>query len=173
MIPLKLHLCLRTGTAMKRVWSIASLLIIILIGITSFISAKGVFDALAIRQVDSWFSNRPIIFTSQLTDKQKGIFVSELQGLVSEGGFVAIGRNDETLQSGAALYTFSVLPTRPNEGATIDALSILETTVVDGSVIDSVALEKPTVTPVTGTIRFPEYPTFQAFGLVCTSALTR
>lgn len=138
MIPLKLHLCLRTGTAMKRVWSIASLLIIILIGITSFISAKGVFDALAIRQVDSWFSNRPIIFTSQLTDKQKGIFVSELQGLVSEGGFVAIGRNDETLQSGAALYTFSVLPTRPNEGATIDALSILETTVVDGSAIDSV-----------------------------------
>lgn len=123
---------------MKRVWSIASLLIFFLIGITSFISAKGIFDALAIRQIDSWFSNRPILFTSQLTDKQKGIFVSELQGLASEGGFFAIGRNDETLQSGAALYTFSVLPTQPNGKTSIDVLSILETTVVDGFVIDSV-----------------------------------
>lgn len=128
---------------MKRVWSVASLLIVILLGITSFICAKGVFSTVALRQVDDWFSTRPIIFTSQLTDEQKDIFVSELQMLAGEKDFIAIGRNDETLQSGTRLCTFSVLPTQLDGEVPIDPLSILGTNVVDGSLIQRVLSGDP------------------------------
>lgn len=128
---------------MKRVWSVVSLLIVMLLGITSIICAKGVFSTIAYRQIDDWFSNRPIIFTSQLTNEQKDIFVSELQMLAGEKGFIAIGRKNETLQSGAGLCTLSVAPTQLDGKTPIDTLSILGTNVVDGSLIERVLSGDP------------------------------
>ena len=54
---------------MKKAWPIVSLLLIALLGVTSVICVKGVFEALVSRQVDDWLSDQPTIFTSQLTDR--------------------------------------------------------------------------------------------------------
>ena len=54
---------------MRKAWSIASLLIIVLLGVTSTICAKGLFEILASRKVDDWFPDQQAIFTSRLTDE--------------------------------------------------------------------------------------------------------
>lgn len=61
----------------KRAWSVASLLIIVLVGITSAICAKGVLESLVSRHVDDWFKDRPAIYTSQLSDAQKASLFNE------------------------------------------------------------------------------------------------
>ena len=120
---------------MKKAWSIVSLLLIALLGVTSVICVKGVFEALVSRQVDDWLSDQPTIFTSQLTDRQKDSLVAELQNLANKGTFTAISLDKESLQSGANLYTFSILPASIDGETSIDPLVVLGTTLIDGTLI--------------------------------------
>lgn len=128
---------------MKKAWPIASLLIIILLGVTSVICVKGVFESLASRRVDDWLSDQPSIFTSQLTDEQKDGLVAELRSMAGEGSFTAISVDKESLQSGATLYTFSVLPASVDGEAVIDPLVILGTTLIDDALIKEVSFGSP------------------------------
>ena len=123
---------------MKKAWSIASLLILVLLGITSIICAKGVFEASVSRKVDDWFSNRSMIYTSQLSTEQKDALVSELRDLASEDGIDVLSLQKESLQSGATLYTFSVLSSSADVRKPLDPLVILGTTVIDDELIRSV-----------------------------------
>lgn len=84
---------------MKKAWSIVSILLIALLGVTSVICVKGVFEALVSRQVDDWLSDQPTIFTSQLTDRQKDSLVAELQNLANKGTFTAISLDNPLLHS--------------------------------------------------------------------------
>ena len=107
------------------------------------ICSKGVFEALVSWQVDDWLSKYPTIYTSQLTDGQKDGLVSELRLLAGEDGFAAMSRDDELLQSGATLYTFSVLSLSVDGGEEVDPLVFLGTTVIDDALIRSVASGNP------------------------------
>lgn len=124
---------------MKKVWSAASLVIIALLGITSIVCIKGVFESLVARQVDAWFSGQPTIYTSQLTDEQKGGLVSELQGLVNEEGLTAISQTRENMRSGATLCTFSVLAPSSGKGSSIGTLAVLGTAVIDDALVQRVS----------------------------------
>ena len=128
---------------MKKAWSIGSLLIIVLLGVTSVICTKGVFEGLASRRVDGWLSDQPTIFTSQLTDGQKDGLVAELRNLAGDGSFTAISVDKEALQSGATLYTFSVLPASVDGEAVVDPLVILGTTLIDNTLITEVSSGGP------------------------------
>lgn len=128
---------------MKKAWPIVSLLLIALLGVTSVICVKGVFEALVSRQVDDWLSDQPTIFTSQLTDRQKDSLVAELQNLANKGTFTVISLDKESLQSGAHLYTFSILPASIDGETSIDPLVVLGTTLIDGTLIKRVGSGSP------------------------------
>lgn len=123
---------------MKNVRFVISLVLIVFLGITSFVCAKGVLEGLEARSVDSWLSDQPRVYTSQLNDDQKEEFVSTLRGLAGEGDFVAVSRDSELLQSGATLYTFDVLGASGTGGASLEPLTLLGTTVIDDSLIGTV-----------------------------------
>ena len=71
---------------MKKAWSTASLLLIALLGVTSIVCTKGVFEGLAARQVGNWLAGYPTIYTSQLTDAQRDGLASELESLANKKG---------------------------------------------------------------------------------------
>lgn len=120
------------------------MLIVALLGVSSIVCVKGIFETIATRQVDRWFYNRPVIYTSQLTNTQKDALCSELQSLASKKGFVALGRDSERLQSGALLCALSMLSTKPNEQmTTVDELSLLGTTIVDDELVKNVCSSGP------------------------------
>lgn len=123
---------------MKKIRSAISLVVIAFLGITSLICAKGILEGLAARSAESWLSDQPSIYTTQLTDDQKDALVSTLQELSGERGFIAVSRDKESLQSGATLYTFSVLATPGTGNASPDPLTLLDTTVIDDSLLRAV-----------------------------------
>lgn len=128
---------------MKKAWSTASLLLIALLGVTSIVCTKGVFEGLAARQVGNWLAGYPTIYTSQLTDAQRDGLASELESLANKKGIGVIGQDSEVLRSGATLYTFSVLsPAAYEEQAVhlpVNPLVILGTTVIDDALIRGVS----------------------------------
>ena len=128
---------------MKRVWSAVSLLIVALLGISSVVFVKGIFEIFASKQVDGWFYNRPAIYTSQLTNSQKDTLYSELRSLASEEGFVAMGRNGERLQSGALVCELSVLSAAAGEQAPVDEFALLGTVIVDDALVKGVCSGDP------------------------------
>lgn len=128
---------------MKRVWTAVSLLIVALLGISSIVCCKGAFEYIASRQVNSWFSNHHIIYTSQLTSSQKDDLYSELRNLSGEKRFVAMGRNNERMQSGALVCGFSVLSGATDEKTTVDGLALLGTSIVDDALVRSVCSGGP------------------------------
>ncbi len=128
---------------MKRVWSAVSLLIVALLGISSVVFVKGIFEIFASKQVDGWFYNRPAIYTSQLTNSQKDTLYSELRSLASEEGFVAMGRNGERLQSGALVCELSVLSAAADEQAPVDEFALLGTVIVDDALVKGVCSGDP------------------------------
>lgn len=128
---------------MKKVWNVASLFIVILLGVTSAVCAKGILQALMVRQVDGWLSSQPTIYTSQLTEEQRDALAYELRGRAGQDGFVVVGQRRESLQSGASLYTFSVASPSAEEDAPINPLVLLGTTVIDEGVVDAVSSGGP------------------------------
>lgn len=128
---------------MKKTYSAFSLIIIICLGISSAICAKGVLESLVSKKADSWLSGQPEIFTSQLTDEQQNVLVSTLQGFSADHGFIAISKNRTVHQSGAILYTFSVLAPSDIREISLDPLVILGTTVVDKALAHEVAAAGP------------------------------
>lgn len=128
---------------MRKAWHVASLIIVVLLGVTSAVCAKGILQALMVRQVDGWLSSQPTIYTSQLTEEQKDALAYELRGRASQDGFVVVGQRRESLQSGASLYTFSVASPSAEEDAPIDPLVLLGTTVIDEGVVDAVSAGGP------------------------------
>ena len=120
---------------MKRAWTISSLFIIVLLGITSVVCAKGILQSLVSRQIDSWVTSQPTIYTSQLTDNQKDNLCCSLRDFSSEDNFITISCSTEHLQSGATLYTFSVLVPPTGQMVSIRPLSVLNTPVMDDSII--------------------------------------
>lgn len=123
---------------MKKTRSAASLIIIVILGVTSLICAKGILEGLAARSVDSWLADQPNVYTSQLTDGQKESFVSALQELSGKRDFIAVSRNRELPQSGATLSTLSTLTTPGADDIPLDPLVLLDTTVVDGALLRAV-----------------------------------
>ncbi|MDD7368550.1 MAG: hypothetical protein SOW20_03710 [Berryella intestinalis] len=129
---------------MKKTWSAVSFLIIALLSITSMICANGALSLLASRQVDTWLSDQPKVFTSQLTDEQKDGFVSALQKISNDGdGFIVVSRDSDLLQSGATLYTFSTVFSPNGSEAPIGSLTLLGTVIIDKTVLESVASAAP------------------------------
>lgn len=128
---------------MKRTWSAISFLIIFLLGLTSLITAKGILESLATRQVEGWLSDRSRIYTSQLTDNQKDGLVSELKSLSVEDDFTVVSRDKEQLQSGSTLYTFSVLSPSKEDEVVLEPLVLLGTTVVDDAIVEAVSTATP------------------------------
>ena len=80
--------------------------------------------------------------------------------------------DEERLQSGATIYTFSVLPSSADEQSGIDPLVILGTTFVDDDLIGRVVSGGPTVTQGTETTPSREWPTSPACAPACTSVST-
>ncbi len=130
---------------MKRVWTAVSWLIVALLGVSSIVCFKGIFEFIAYRQVNGWFSNHQIVYTSQLTNSQKDGLYSELQNLAGKQGLVVMGRNNERLQSGALVCRFSVLSAAADEGAAVDELALLGTTIVDDALVKNVCSGDPNV----------------------------
>lgn len=128
---------------MRKAWHVASLIIVVLLGVTSAVCAKGILQALMVRQVDGWLSSQPTIYTSQLTEEQKDALAYELRGRAGQDGFVVVGQRRESLQSGASLYTFSVASPSAEEDAPIDPLVLLGTTVIDEGVVGAVSSGGP------------------------------
>lgn len=128
---------------MRKAWHVASLIIVVLLGVTSAVCVKGILQALMVRQVDGWLSSQPTIYTSQLTEEQKDALAYELRGRAGQDGFVVVGQRRESLQSGASLYTFSVASPSAEEGAPINPLVLLGTTVIDEGVVDAVSSGGP------------------------------
>lgn len=128
---------------MRKAWHVASLIIVVLLGVTSAVCAKGILQALMVRQVDGWLSSQPTIYTSQLTEEQKDALAYELRGRASQDGFVVVGQRRESLQSGASLYTFSVASPSAEEDAPINPLVLLGTTVIDEGVVGAVSAGGP------------------------------
>lgn len=128
---------------MKKTWSVTNLIVIILLAASSFVSAKGILEMRSMRLVESWLSDKPKMYTAQLTDSQKDKFVAVLREFSEERGFTAVSRNRESLQSGSALYTFSVLVPDSAEGADFEPLDLLGTRVVDGSVAREISAANP------------------------------
>lgn len=128
---------------MRKAWHVASLIIVVLLGVTSAVCAKGILQALMVRQVDGWLSGQPTIYTSQLTEEQKDALAYELRGRAGQDGFVVVGQRRESLQSGASLYTFSVASPSAEEDVPIDPLVLLGTTVIDEGVVDAVSSGGP------------------------------
>lgn len=128
---------------MKKTWSVTNLIVIILLAASSFVSAKGILEMRSMRLVESWLSDKPKMYTAQLTDSQKDEFVAVLREFSEERGFTAVSRNRESLQSGSALYTFSVLVPDSAEGADFEPLDLLGTRVVDGSVAREISAANP------------------------------
>lgn len=128
---------------MRKAWHVASLIIVVLLGVTSAVCAKGILQALMVRQVDGWLSSQPTIYTSQLTEEQKDALAYELRGRAGQDGFVVVGQRRESLQSGASLYTFSVATPSAEEDAPINPLVLLGTTVIDEGVVDAVSSGGP------------------------------
>lgn len=128
---------------MRKAWHVASLIIVVLLGVTSAVCAKGILQALMVRQVDGWLSSQPTIYTSQLTEEQKDALAYELRGRAGQDGFVVVGQRRESLQSGASLYTFSVASPSAEEDAPINPLVLLGTTVIDEGVVGAVSAGGP------------------------------
>lgn len=128
---------------MKKVWFLASFFIIVLLGITSVICAKGVAESLFSRHIDAWLSDQPKIFTSQLTNEQKENLISALKERVDEQRFMVVSQTHKPLQSGAILYTSSVLCPSDGGNVSINPLVFLDTPVIDQALLQSVASAKP------------------------------
>jgi len=128
---------------LKKTYSAFSLIIIACLGISSTICAKGVLESLVAKKADSWLSGQPEIFTSQLTDEQQSVLVSTLQGFSADHDFIVMSGGRTAHQSGAILYTFSVLAPSDTDEIPLDPLVVLGTTVVDRALVQEVAAAGP------------------------------
>lgn len=128
---------------MKKAYSVFSLIIIVCLSISSIICAKGVLEGLVSREVGSWPSGQPEIFTSQLTDEQQSVFVSTLQDFSVDHDFLVVSKRKTSQQSGSYLYTFSVFASPDISGISLDPLVILGTPVVDKTLVQKVVAAGP------------------------------
>lgn len=128
---------------MKKAWSAASFLVIVLLSITSALCVKGAFEALASRQVAAWLQDQPRIFTSQLTDEQKDRLALELRERATERHLTVVSRDHELQESGAALYTLNVLLPASGPAPHVEPLELLGTTVLDDVLLQRVASAPP------------------------------
>lgn len=119
--------------------SILSFVLIVCLGISAVICGKGVLESLASRKVDAWLSEQPVLFTSQLTDEQRGEFISALQDFSRDHEFVLISRSSEVQQTGSMLYTFSVFTSPSIDAISIEPLVLMGTTITDKALIQKVA----------------------------------
>ena len=93
---------------MKKGHIIISLIIIICLGVSTCICAKGILEVIITRKVTSWLSEEHEIFTSQLTDEQQSQFVSAVQDFANDHDFMLISQSKTVQQTSSRLYTFSI-----------------------------------------------------------------
>lgn len=128
---------------MKKAHSVFSLIIIVCLSISSIICAKGLLESLVSREVGSWPSGQPEIFTSQLTDEQQSVFMSTLQDFSADHDFIVVSKRKTFQRSGSYLYTFSVFASPDISGISLDPLVILGTSVVDKTLVQKVVVAGP------------------------------
>lgn len=94
---------------MKRAYRFISFILVILIALSSFMTVKGFLEIVICRNFDSWLSDQPQIYTSQMSDETKDTFISVVRSYAQTHKMVLVNKKTESIASGTRILTAGVM----------------------------------------------------------------
>lgn len=116
---------------MKRAYRFIVSIIVVLIALSSFLVGKGFLEIFTSRKFDSWLSNQPQFYTSQMSDETKETFVSVVRVYAQTHKMILITKKTESITEGPRILTVGVLSSPGSEANSFDSFDILGTQVIN------------------------------------------
>ena len=93
---------------MKRTYRFIVSIIVVLIALSSFLVGKGFLEIFTSRKFDSWLSDQPQFYTSQMSDETKETFVSVVRSYAQTHKMILITKKTESITEGPRILTVGV-----------------------------------------------------------------
>lgn len=128
---------------MKRAYRFIVSIIVVLIALSSFLVGKGFLEIFTSRKFDSWLSNQPQFYTSQMSDETKETFVSVVRSYAQTHKMILITKKTESITEGPRILTVGVLSSPGSEANSFDSFDILGTQVINRQKINELLGHSP------------------------------
>jgi len=128
---------------MKRAYRFIVSIIVVLIALSSFLVGKGFLEIFTSRKFDSWLSNQPQFYTSQMSDETKETFVSVVRSYAQTHKMILITKKTESITEGPRILTVGVLSSPGSEADSFDSFDILGTQVINRQKINELLGHSP------------------------------